>query len=245
MTNLGRGKARTALAVSAVAVLGVVAACGSNDSGPGTSGDTAAKVEINRQAAGDITTHGGAKRLAGDQTQAIADSIQRSTAKNVILVIGDGTAIRAHEGTVEIGDKVVFGRDNVVNGYLDISIGESTLIADWIYICDFDHKFEQLGVPIKDQGIAKLPVRIGADCWLGTKVSVLRGTETGPGCVFAAHTVVRGDIPAYSVVAGVPGKVIKRRLPADPVRSGQQRPVGAPEIGPAQRRARPDEVDDE
>ena len=159
--------------------------------------------------------------------------------------IGDGTAIRAHEGTVEIGDKVVFGRDNVVNGYLDISIGESTLIADWIYICDFDHKFEQLGVPIKDQGIAKLPVRIGADCWLGTKVSVLRGTETGPGCVFAAHTVVRGDIPAYSVVAGVPGKVIKRRLPADPVRSGQQRPVGAPEIGPAQRRARPDEVDDE
>ena len=92
MTNLGRGKARTALAVSAVAVLGVVAACGSNDGGPGTSGDTAAKVEINRQAAGDITTHGGAQRLAGDQTQAIADSIQRSTAKNVILVIGDGTA---------------------------------------------------------------------------------------------------------------------------------------------------------
>jgi len=92
MTNLGSGRARTALAVSAVAVLGVVAACGSNDSGPGTSGDTASKVEINRQAAGDITTHGGAKRLAGDQTQAIAESIQRSKAKNVILVIGDGTA---------------------------------------------------------------------------------------------------------------------------------------------------------
>ncbi|BDD84616.1 alkaline phosphatase [Tsukamurella pulmonis] len=81
------------MAVSAVAVLGVVAACGSGgDDGPGTSGETAAKVEINRQAAGDVTTHGGAKRLAGDQTQAIADSIQRSKAKNVILVIGDGTA---------------------------------------------------------------------------------------------------------------------------------------------------------
>ncbi len=92
MTNLGRGKARTALAVSAVAVLGVVGACGSNDGGPGTSGDTAAKVEINRQATGDITAHGGAKRLVGDQTQAIAESIQRSKAKNVILVIGDGTA---------------------------------------------------------------------------------------------------------------------------------------------------------
>ncbi|GAB3298198.1 acyltransferase [Epidermidibacterium keratini] len=159
--------------------------------------------------------------------------------------IGDRTCIRAHEGTVEIGDKVVFGRDNVVNGYLDISIGESTLIADWIYICDFDHKFDQLGTPIKDQGIAKLPVRIGPDCWLGTKVSVLRGTETGRGCVFAAHTVVRGDIPDYSVVAGVPGRVIKSRLPVAPTRSGDERPVGAPEIRPTQRRVRPDEVDDQ
>ncbi|MBS4103328.1 alkaline phosphatase [Tsukamurella paurometabola] len=92
MTNLGRGRARAALAVGAVAVLGVVGACGSNDSGPGTSGDTASKVQIDRRAAGDITTHGGAKRLDGDQTQAIAESIQRSKAKNVILVIGDGTA---------------------------------------------------------------------------------------------------------------------------------------------------------
>ncbi|SDQ49812.1 Alkaline phosphatase precursor (plasmid) [Tsukamurella tyrosinosolvens] len=49
-------------------------------------------MDITRSAAGDITAHGGAKRLAGDQTQAIADSIQRSKAKNVILIIGDGTA---------------------------------------------------------------------------------------------------------------------------------------------------------
>ncbi|MET9326318.1 alkaline phosphatase [Tsukamurella sp. NPDC003166] len=92
MTKLGSGKAPVALAVSAVAVLGMVAACGGDNGGPGVSGETAAKVEINRAAAGDITAHGGAKRLAGDQTQAIADSIQRSKAKNVILVIGDGTA---------------------------------------------------------------------------------------------------------------------------------------------------------
>ncbi|TWS24144.1 alkaline phosphatase [Tsukamurella sputi] len=92
MTKIDGGKTRVAAAVSVVAVLGVVAACGSNDGGPGVSGDTASKVDITRSAAGDITAHGGAKRLAGDQTQAIADSIQRSKAKNVILIIGDGTA---------------------------------------------------------------------------------------------------------------------------------------------------------
>jgi acetyltransferase-like isoleucine patch superfamily enzyme len=74
--------------------------------------------------------------------------------------IGDGNAIRCHEGSLRIGDKVVFGKDNVVNTYLDIEIGDSTLVADWCYICDFDHKMDDITVPIKDQGIVKSPVRI-------------------------------------------------------------------------------------
>ena len=46
--------------------------------------------------------------------------------------IGDGNSIRCHEGSLRIGDKVVFGQNNVVNAYLDIEIGASTLIADWV-----------------------------------------------------------------------------------------------------------------
>ncbi len=75
--------------------------------------------------------------------------------------IGDGNAIRCHEGSLRIGDKVVFGKDNVVNTYLDIEIGASTLVADWCYICDFDHRMDDINTPIKDQGIVKGPVRIG------------------------------------------------------------------------------------
>ena len=77
--------------------------------------------------------------------------------------IGDGNAIRCHEGSLRIGDKVVFGKDNVVNTYLDIEIGASTLVADWCYICDFDHRMDDINTPIKDQGIVKGPVRIGPD----------------------------------------------------------------------------------
>ena len=164
--------------------------------------------------------------------------------------VGDRTCIRSHEGTVEVGDKVVFGTENMVNGYLDINIGESTLIADWIYICDFDHRTEDLHTPIKDQGIVKAPVRIGADCWLGTKVSVLRGSEVGRGSVLAAHTVVRGSIPEYSVAAGIPARVVKsRRLAAEatstdrPLRRGDvvspEEPAGGNPVadGIAHRRA--------
>ena len=103
--------------------------------------------------------------------------------------IGDGNAIRCHEGSLRIGDKVVFGKDNVVNTYLDIEIGDSALVADWCYICDFDHQMDDIDTPIKDQGILKGPVRIGADTWVATKVTVLRGTRIGRGCVLG---VARG-----------------------------------------------------
>lgn len=125
--------------------------------------------------------------------------------------IGDGNALRCHEGSLRIGDKVVFGKDNVVNTYLDVEIGQSTLVADWCYICDFDHKMDDITLPIKDQGIVKTPVRIGPDTWIAAKVTVLRGTRVGRGCVLGAHAVVRGDIPDYAIAVGAPARVVKNR----------------------------------
>jgi acetyltransferase-like isoleucine patch superfamily enzyme len=126
--------------------------------------------------------------------------------------LGDETRLRAHEGTLRIGDKVVFARDVTVNCYLDVEIGASTLIADWTYICDFDHKTDDIGVPIKDQGLVKSPVRIGPDCWLATKVTVLRGADIGRGAVIGANSVARGNIPEYSIAVGVPAVVVKDRI---------------------------------
>lgn len=125
--------------------------------------------------------------------------------------LGDSTRLRAHEGTLRIGDKVVFARDVTVNCYLDVEIGASTLVADWVYICDFDHRVDDVTMPIKDQGIVKSPVRIGPDCWLGTKVTVLRGTDIGRGSVIGANSVARGTVPSYSIAAGVPATVVKDR----------------------------------
>ena len=93
--------------------------------------------------------------------------------------IGNDNKLRAHEGQLTLGAKVVMGRDNVVNTYLDIEIGGASILADWIYICDFDHRTERLDVPIKDQGIVKSPVRVGGDVWIGEKATVLRGCDIG------------------------------------------------------------------
>lgn len=128
--------------------------------------------------------------------------------------IGDGNRLRAHEGTLRIGDKTVLGRENTLNCYLDLDIGPRCIVADWVYMCDFDHRTDDVHVPIKDQGIVKTPVRVDEDVWVGVKASVLRGAQVGRGTVVAAHAVVRGTVPPYSVVAGVPGRVVRDRVAA-------------------------------
>lgn len=128
--------------------------------------------------------------------------------------IGNDNKLRAHEGQLTLGAKVVMGRDNVVNAYLDIEIGDASILADWIYVCDFDHRVDRLDVPIKDQGIAKSPVRIGGDVWIGEKASVLRGVDIGYGSVIGSHCLVNCDIAPFSIAVGVPARVVRSRLPA-------------------------------
>ncbi|MBB5909829.1 acetyltransferase-like isoleucine patch superfamily enzyme [Actinoalloteichus hymeniacidonis] len=150
--------------------------------------------------------------------------------------IGDGNAIRCHEGSLRIGDKAVLGRQNTVNCYLDVEIGGAALIADWVYICDFDHVVEDVNRPIKDQGIVKTPVRIGPDCWLGTKVSVLRGSRIGRGVVLGAHAVARGDIPDYAIAVGAPARVVRDRH-ADYVANTEARELRAAALADITRKA--------
>jgi acetyltransferase-like isoleucine patch superfamily enzyme len=125
--------------------------------------------------------------------------------------LGDHCSLRAHEGTLRIGDKTVLGREDTLNCYLDLEIGPRCLVADWVYVGDFDHRYDDLDVPVKDQGIVKTPVRIGADVWIGVKASVLRGAQIGDGCVVGAHAVVKGTHPAGAVLAGVPARVLRMR----------------------------------
>jgi len=124
---------------------------------------------------------------------------------------GRGNHIRCHEGNLTIGRKCVFGKDNTINCYLEIEVGDDCILADWVYICDFDHRFEDLTMPIRKQGIVTSPVRIGSDCWLGEKTTILRGVTVGNGSVIASHALVNADVSPRSVVGGVPAKVLKRR----------------------------------
>lgn len=125
--------------------------------------------------------------------------------------IGRGDAIRCHEGSLRIGDDVVFGSQVTVNCYLDVEIGDDCLVADRVYVGDFDHRFEDSDQPIRAQGIVASPVRIERDCWLGEGAAVMRGVTVGAGSVVGARAVVTDDVPEMSVAVGAPARVVRRR----------------------------------
>ncbi|MCX4175796.1 DapH/DapD/GlmU-related protein [Paraburkholderia madseniana] len=60
-----------------------------------------------------------------------------------------------------------------------------------------------------------MPIDIEEDCWLGARVTVLGGVTIGKGSVIAAGSVITRDVPPFSIVAGVPGRVVGSRRGGD------------------------------
>jgi acetyltransferase-like isoleucine patch superfamily enzyme len=130
--------------------------------------------------------------------------------------VGDGTKIRCHEGVVEIGDKTVFGQECTISAYQRVRIGEQCVIADRAMFIDFDHGVTEVERPIRVQGIYKRDTVVGSNVWVGYGACVLRGVRVGDNSVIGTNAVVTNDVPANSVVGGVPAKVIRvRQAPRD------------------------------
>ncbi len=125
--------------------------------------------------------------------------------------IGHGCKIRVHEGEVELGAKTVIGQECTISAFQHVSIGRECIIADRVMLIDFDHGVTEVERPIREQGIYKRDVRVGHNVWIGYGACILRGATVGDNSVIGTSTVVTKTVPANSVVAGVPARVIRRR----------------------------------
>jgi acetyltransferase-like isoleucine patch superfamily enzyme len=125
--------------------------------------------------------------------------------------IGDGTKIRCHEGEVVIGAKTVLGQECTISAYQHVRIGEQCVIADRAMFIDFDHGTVEVERPIRIQGIYKRDVDVGSNVWIGYGACILRGVKVGDNSVIGTYAVVTKDVPANSVVGGIPARVIRER----------------------------------
>jgi acetyltransferase-like isoleucine patch superfamily enzyme len=135
---------------------------------------------------------------------------QVSIARDSILFC---TGIISQKGTgITIGDRTGISARAYFAGQGGITIGNDVIMGPNVQIFSENHNFSDTVLTIKEQGVTKQPVTIGNNCWLGAGTTILAGVIIGDGCVIAAGSVVNKSIPANSIAAGVPAKIIKSRI---------------------------------
>jgi len=112
-------------------------------------------------------------------------------------------------GTLEIGDGVFFNRGCHLVVHEKVTIGAYTRFGAMVTIHDENHIPSRDDRPFITRGFVSKPIDIGRNVWVGTKSTILQGVTIGDGAVIAANSVVTKDVPAYTIVGGVPAKIIK------------------------------------
>lgn len=123
-------------------------------------------------------------------------------------VIEDFSTINNGVGHVVIGDHSLIGISNVIIG--PVTIGNHIIIAQHVTISGLNHTYSDVTVPISQQKIITAPIVIGDNCWIGANAVITAGVTLGKHVVVAAGSVVTKDVPPFSVVAGIPARVIKQ-----------------------------------
>lgn len=149
---------------------------------------------------------------------------------NKNISIGDTTILVSHnilgcwkiqnrktsEPYITIGNNTAIGEYTQISAAKEVRIGNGVLTGRFVYISDNNHGISSLTdmqkMPSMRDLYIKGPVIIEDNVWIGDKASILSGVTVGKGSIVACNAVVTKDVPPYSVVAGVPAKVIKSNI---------------------------------
>ena len=130
------------------------------------------------------------------------NSLLRSVIVPVELTCGEGA-------TLEIGEDCFINYGVSIGCTKHVSIGDRCRIGPYTMIIDtpFHDVYDRLKRPEGQSTI------IETDVWIGAKVSIMPGVTIGHGSIVGTGAVVTKDVPAYSIVGGVPAKVIDKLDP--------------------------------
>jgi acetyltransferase-like isoleucine patch superfamily enzyme len=110
---------------------------------------------------------------------------------------------------IKIGKDSLVGEYTVIRGQGGVEIGDRVYTSPFTQIIAVNHVFDDPEQPFIDQGITAEGIQIEDDVWIGSGAIITDGIRVGKGAVVAAGSVVTQDVPAHSVVAGVPAKPIR------------------------------------
>jgi acetyltransferase-like isoleucine patch superfamily enzyme len=114
------------------------------------------------------------------------------------------------EARIRIGEGCFLNIGVMVASVELVEIGDHCMLANGCFITDGAHRFDDPGRPVPWQGFtSKGPTRVEDNVWCGANVVVTSGVTIGERCVIGANSVVTRDIPAFSVAAGIPARVLR------------------------------------
>ena len=119
--------------------------------------------------------------------------------KTIPIEVGAGK-----NGSLVLGERVFINTGATVVANHSIVVGDDCLIGDLVAIFDSDHHPME---PSRPTRVA--PVRLGANVWVGRSAMILPGVTIGDHAVIAAGSIVTGDVPARTLMAGVPARPIR------------------------------------
>ena len=148
----------------------------------------------------------------------IFSGVRLASSKGHPINIGDNVTLMpgviistAQSGKFTIGNNVYIGEYSVLTSNSHIIIEDDCLIAPNNNLVDFDHDFSDPDKKIIEQGFKASPITVKKGAWIGCNCCILKGTTIGEGAVIGAGSVVTKDIPSFSVAAGNPAVIIKKR----------------------------------
>ncbi len=130
------------------------------------------------------------------------------------FVLGDNSTIEDFctinngVGDVLIGRRSRIGMSNVLIG--PVTIGNDVILAQNIVMSGLNHGYEDILLPPHDQPVSKKSITVENEVWIGANVVVVAGVTIGKHAIVAAGSIVTKNVPAYSVVAGNPARIIKQ-----------------------------------
>ncbi|UUX35071.1 DapH/DapD/GlmU-related protein [Fundicoccus culcitae] len=151
------------------------------------------------------------ERLAEMNNSYHTDEEMRAKVERILgYSIPESTRIR-QPFYMDFGKNIQFGENVFINASVHmqdqggIKIGNNALIGHQVVLATLDHDLE----PSKRGNLHPAPIVIEEDVWIGANATILKGVTIGKGSVVAAGCVVNKDVPPYSVVGGIPARVIK------------------------------------
>lgn len=134
------------------------------------------------------------------------------------VTLARGSVIQATGAMTQLGVGLEMGANSNLGHYSfvgaagGVRIGANVLIGQRVSFHSENHTFERTDMPIKAQGVTQQGIEVEEDCWLGAGTIFLDGVTVGRGSVIAAGSVVTKDVAPFSVVGGVPARLIRNRL---------------------------------